>query len=92
MFTLKLSYCTECHDVVSLSPSCISRTCACGLCNGRYVDQCQAEYTGPAVPIGIGNSSLIIAVSEWVSGGHDNMDLCAFTIPRDCETFVKVGE
>jgi len=48
---MKLLLCTECSDVIRLKSH--NKKCDCGKVAGRYVDEINAVYTGPAVPKGI---------------------------------------
>ena len=57
---MKLILCTKCGDVVSLRR--YLRTCSCGHCSGRYVDDISAEVSLSSIVLGIVNSSLLSAV------------------------------
>tara|TARA_Y100000296_G_C5070146_1_gene204473 strand:- start:319 stop:576 length:258 start_codon:yes stop_codon:yes gene_type:complete len=57
---MKLILCAKCWDVVKLDKDV--RTCKCGLCKGRYIDDIVAEVNKPAIPVYINNHSLVTAV------------------------------
>lgn len=84
---MKLIFCTECRDVVNLA-RCMPRQCLCGKSGGQYTDNVNAEYYGPAVPMGFANSSFMRAVSSQPLRGSGK-EFVAFVIPEECSTFVK---
>ena len=90
---MKLLFCLNCEDIIRLNMK--TRSCGCGAVSGHYLDNKMAVYTGDnAVPLGISNYSLMKAVSWWRTSDADNIDiggdaLDAFTISKDCSTFVK---
>lgn len=78
---MKLILCKRCGDVVRLIH--VRRECYCGCSSGVYRDQLNAEIEGPAVPIGISNSSLRKAVYNRPESGDGEM-FEAFVIPVNC--------
>ena len=91
---MKLLYCEECATVFNLSQK--SKTCACGKSGGQYLpDGINAEYFGPTVVFGIGNTSFFraAAVQEvWDHEGHDpteGVPFDAFMIPAAAPTVKK---
>jgi hypothetical protein len=83
---MKLIFCTECHDIIRLTK--VSHTCTCGKSRGIYLDDVQAEYYGPAVPLGIDNTSFINAVMNQPDRGMGKL-FTGFVIPVECKTFKK---
>lgn len=81
---MKLFMCTRCNDVVSLIRSA-NRACFCGASSGRYTDQLNAEISGPCVPIGFANRSLLTALLAQPESG-DGAEFVAFVIPKLCST------
>ena len=57
---MKLIFCTKCKDVVNLSRN--KRKCLCGESSGKYITDEKAVISGPCVPLGISNSSLLYAM------------------------------
>lgn len=57
---MKLIYCRECGDIVSLRE--VERTCICGKSSGQYTDDINAKINGPCVPLGIANNSFRKAI------------------------------
>lgn len=84
---MKMIYCQECHDIVNLARDC-PRQCLCRKSGGKYTDNLNAEYYGPAIPLGINNSSFMRAVAQQPKRG-DGKDFIAFVIPEECPTMVK---
>ena len=56
---MKLLMCTECNDIFNLKYK--TKACTCGKTEGRYVDDLNATYSGPAIPIGFANASFLEA-------------------------------
>lgn len=84
---MKLLICRKCKAVFNLVPNKI-KICDCGESRGSYVDDLNAIYEGPAVPLGIDNFSLRDAYRKpSISKKGKRFD--AFIIPDNCETFVK---
>lgn len=84
---MKLIFCTECHDIVKLTLE--TRSCKCGLCSGKYLNDVVAEYSGPAVPLGIDNSSFAEALRTQPRWGMGRV-FTGFVIPKVCNTFKKL--
>jgi len=61
----------------------------CGACGGTYVDNVQAEYYGPAIPLGFDNPSFLQAVDNQPNRGMGKL-FTGFVIPKECKTFRKV--
>jgi hypothetical protein len=62
---MKLLVCKECSDIFNLTfkPKC----CGCGKSEGRYLDELNAEISGPCQPIGFSNSSIRQAAKmQWM--------------------------
>jgi len=85
---MKLVLCTECHDVFKLDY--LMRTCKCGLCRGKYLDDgLNAVYSGiTAVPLGFANTSLIEATDNQPDEGMGE-EFVAFVIPKACPTMER---
>ncbi|MEW4309469.1 hypothetical protein [Rossellomorea marisflavi] len=84
---MKLLLCLNCNDVFSLSSQL--KKCSCGKTKGQYMDNINAIYEGEsALPLGISNTSLKDAVLNQPDRGMGK-EFIAFTIPRDCPTFIK---
>lgn len=58
---MKLLYCNECEDIVVLRS--YMRSCECKACRGRYVDDVNAVYYGPATILGVSNPTFSKALS-----------------------------
>ncbi len=84
--TMKLLLCKECSDVFSITFD--DKKCGCGKTTGKYLDNINATYSGPAVPLGFNNRTLISSVIEFEKTG-EGRDFTAFVIGSDCKTFVK---
>jgi hypothetical protein len=56
---MKLLMCTECGDIFNLKYK--TKLCSCRKTEGRYVDELNATYSGPAIPIGFANTSFLEA-------------------------------
>lgn len=84
---MKLLMCTNCMDVFNLKME--EKKCSCGKTRGKYLDEIQAVFSGPAIPMGFTNSSLIKAVNNQPLEGQGEL-FTAFVIPKSCNTFVKI--
>jgi len=85
---MKLILCLKCHDVIKGDYE--TRTCKCGLSGIKYSDDgYNANYWGPAIPLGFNNFSLRKAISKQPAKG---MGECfdAFVIPKSCPTYIKL--
>jgi hypothetical protein len=100
---VKLLVCRSCTDVFSLRHK--ERTCSCGLCGGRYVDDLEAEVWGPDDGfwvLGFENSSLSRAIRDQITLGDrvevmggvygdqvKGREFNAFIIPESARTVVR---
>ena len=84
--TMKLIFCTMCQDLFKLSLE--RKNCKCGRCCGRYIDDLNAEFSGPAIPLGISNTSLGNAIVVYNKEAA-NLPVEMFTIPSNCKTMIK---
>ena len=90
---MKLIFCPECATVFNLAQK--PKTCACQKCGGQYQpDGINAEYYGPAVLFGLGNTSFLraIAIQEVLDHeGHSaaGATFDAFIIPARAATISK---
>jgi hypothetical protein len=81
---MKLIFCTECHDIVSLKSDW--RHCDCGLSCGKYEDDgLNAVVSGPCIPLGFANQSLMWAIRKRPETGLGSR-FEAFVIPKVCPT------
>lgn len=82
---MKLIFCKNCGDIVKLTFRI--RKCFCKLSKGKYQrDGLNAFAEGPCVPIGILNTSFLVAVhNQPVSSPGFPFD--AVVIEKDCGTF-----
>lgn len=78
---MKLLMCNKCFSVFSLSLK--TKSCDCGESSGNYIDKLQAVYNGDCTLLGFQNTSLNKSLSNI------GTDFIAFTIRKDCKTFVK---
>ncbi|WP_096187064.1 hypothetical protein [Evansella halocellulosilytica] len=86
---MKLLLCLECNDIFSLDLK--MKKCSCAKTKGRYIDNLNAIYEGDsAMPIGFSNPSLKEAILNQPDKGMGK-EFTAFTIPRNCPTFIKKG-
>jgi hypothetical protein len=83
---MKLIYCRECQDVFKLA--FVHRFCECGKSWGAYVNDLDAEYWGPAVPIEFNNNTLATAVRSQPERGLGFV-FEAFVIPKECPSMIK---
>jgi hypothetical protein len=84
---LKLIFCKECYDVVRLTEK--ERTCECKKSSGKYVDDLNAEISGPCIPLGFDNFSFSDAVRNQPEKSGWGKQFTAFVIPKKCNT-IKV--
>ena len=80
---MKLIFCELCHDIFKLLP--IYRECSCGKSGGVYLDDVNAEISGPCVPLGITDHSFVHALRHRTDVGLGS-GFIAFVIPRKCDT------
>lgn len=83
---MKLLYCRECDDVVRLLDD--ERTCMCGATKGRYLDEKNAVFSGPAEPFAISNSQFAVAVQ--LRKEHGILPFGAWTTPIQAENFRSI--
>lgn len=86
---MKLLVCLNCSDIFNLTRK--EKACSCGQTKGRYVDDLNAEISGPCEPIGFSNGSFVEAFKKQrIENKHydGNKDTCckgqeftAFFIP-----------
>lgn len=61
---MKLLFCRECRDVVSITHDNITRSCKCGKVAGKYLkDKITAVVTKEAVVFGLDNNSFLNALT-----------------------------
>jgi hypothetical protein len=82
---MKLLYCKECHDVFAIYKK--ERFCICGKSKGIYLDNINAKYEGPCIPLGITNDSFQIAINHQPISGI-GFNFTAFVIPKLCSSFI----
>ena len=82
---MKLITCPTCSDIIALRKY-VTRTCECGASWGQYTGDLSATYGGKAIPLGISNHSLIVALRAHLKHGT-GQDFDAFVITKDCATF-----
>jgi len=85
---MKLILCPECQDVVRLTN--VRRSCACGKCWGKYVDELNATISKDAIPLGFANRSFTLALMNRPKDGW-GYRFDAFVIPEECDT-IKIEE
>lgn len=94
---MKLLYCLECGDIFNLTKK--EKACGCGKTKGKYLNNSDAEYSGNAQPIGIGNGSFRQAYSIQKFKDKQNkgepkccegVEFNAFFIPANATTLTKV--
>ena len=83
---MKLIYCEKCGDVISMRFE--ERSCFCGASKGRYLDSLNAEYSGPAKPLGFHNTHFKSALKNQPEKSW-GVEFTAFVIEKDCLTFKK---
>ena len=87
---MKLLFCRECEDIFNLSFR--EKNCSCGKTKGKYLDNLNATYSGPAVPLGFSNLTFAQAIRRHSKKKLIHGDnFTAFVIPKDCLTFKKEG-
>ena len=83
--TMKLIFCPDCQDVFKLSKKL--RSCECGKCSGKYINNLEAVYNN-GIPLGFNNQSLGMAcAAQPVAGLGKKFE--AFVIARNVPTMVK---
>ena len=91
---MKLLYCKRCKSIFNL---CVTETkrCSCGMVEGRYIDEINAEYEeyadDCAVPLGIGNEGFVIALRARPKVGM-GFEFPAWVMPEEVSTFKKRGK
>jgi hypothetical protein len=85
---MKLIFCPACQDVIKLTP-CL-RYCACGESYGYYTDEIKAVIGGRAIPLGIANNSLAVALRYRPETGQ-GFEFTAFVIPKNAPNITKGG-
>lgn len=85
---MKLLFCPHCQDVLKLRFE--QRSCECGKSWGRYEDEEHARIGGAAVPLGIGNRSLVDALEIRPADGKGATFL-AFVIPVQSPSITDEG-
>lgn len=78
--------CKHCSEVISLSHN--TKKCSCGSTEGKYINDVEAEYSGPAIPFELDNKTFIAAAAEFDKVG-EGMGFVGFVIGSDCKTLVK---
>ena len=84
---MKLLFCTKCTDIFNLVEG-REKSCSCGFTKGKYIDKLNAEYEGDPILLGLRSSQFIHSVQQNYHYGL-SLDFTAFTINKDCKTFVK---
>ena len=85
---MKLLYCPHCNDIIKLRSEA-RRTCWCGKSGGMYMpDGINAIIDGDAIPLGILNSALEVALKERPQSGIGTR-FEAFVIPHRFLTVSK---
>ena len=94
---MKLLICKICNSVFNLTNK--SKSCECGKTTVHYTDTINVVYSGPAIPIGFANTSLLNAIElqEFLNKiEKNNPKVCckgeeftAFTIPDWANTIKK---
>jgi hypothetical protein len=89
---MKLIFCPICQDIKKLTDK-HAVECECGRSWGIYLDEINAEYGGQAIPLGIANASLAVALKNRPTDSTTTGSLFdAFVIPSNCASCVKVGK
>jgi len=83
---MKLLFCKACNDIVKIN---VRNECICGRTKGRYLDNRNAEFSGPCIPIGIEGTSFRIALQERPHKSPGKR-FDAFVIESNCKTFKEV--
>lgn len=85
---MKLILCSRCQDVFKLQD--FDRTCKCGKCGGRYLNDLDAVYWGStALPIGFANSTLAEAVHSRPTKGNGSRFM-AWVMPLSVPTMKEI--
>lgn len=85
--SMKLLYCKECNSVFNLDYE--EKLCTCGKSKGKYIDNLNAEYSGPCVSLGFNNFSFFPAINNQPKEGWGK-NFEAFVIPLICPTMKKL--
>lgn len=85
---MKLLVCIKCSDVFSLRKE--ERKCVCGKSKGKYLDNLNAEFSGPCLPLGFANSSFVEALQNQPEKDWGK-EFTAFVIQKECSTMVRKG-
>ncbi len=59
---MKLLFCPRCHDLFKLSMKL--KSCNCGMCKGKYINDSEAVTNGQGISVAIGNGSLLSAIEN----------------------------
>jgi hypothetical protein len=86
---MKLLFCPHCRDVLKLRYE--MRTCECGRCWGLYEDITHARIGGDAIPLGIGNRSLMDALETRPEDGM-GVAFAAFVMPKNVPSITDEGQ
>lgn len=87
---MKLLFCTECEDIIRLKTGNLKK-CDCGRISGRYIDEINAVYSGPAYPIGIDNNYFAQAIRCYPHIPDENsMTITASLIPKKTDSLKKL--
>ena len=84
---MKLIYCPECRQIISLTME--PTGCHCKRSGGLYLNQIFAVYWGDAVPLGIANSSFHAALKDQPDTAPGEC-FTAFVIEKKCPRFIPV--
>jgi hypothetical protein len=85
---MKLILCPHCTDVRKLLVN--TRTvCECGKSFGQYTDEINAEIGGDAIPLGLANASLALAIRNRPQSGMGK-EFTAFVIPREVSSIRRI--
>jgi hypothetical protein len=87
---MKLLYCSECGDIIRLIHF-YDRICKCGKISGKYLDNMNAEFKGPAIPIGIDNNYFANAIKFYPNIPEKHIiTIKAFLIPKKNDQLKKL--
>lgn len=85
---MKLIYCTDCHDILSIRKEV--RSCSCGKSKCRLIDRVNATISGPCIPLGISGSSFRKALHNRGEEPYTpGTQFTSFVIETKCPT-IKV--
>lgn len=96
---MKLLICLKCGDIFSLSHK--EKSCGCGRTKGQYIDELNAEISGPCKGIGFANQSFRFAYTvQKVEDAQEGRkpDCCrgvefdAFFIPEVATSVRRIDE